>query len=189
MLDFNVEKCGFMVFGSKRSKRIIENQLSQTPLTLKGENVRNVKVEKYLGDYLSEDGLSDSVHRTVLKRKGQTIACINEIRAILEDCRSGVIGGITVGLEIWELGIIPALLNNSDTWVDMSLKTLKELDSLQYMFYRTLLSTPRTCPLPILLWDTGALLMEHRIALKKLMFYHHLKHLEEESLASKIATI
>ena len=93
LLDFNVEKCGFMVFGSKRSKRIIENQLSQTPLTLKGENVRNVKVEKYLGDYLSEDGLSDSVHRTVLKRKGQTIACINEIRAILEDCRSGVKSG------------------------------------------------------------------------------------------------
>ena len=57
------------------------------------------------------------------------------------------------------------------------------------MFYRTLLATPRTCPIPILLLDTGGILMEHRIALKKLQFYHHIKHLDEDSLASIIAEI
>ena len=77
--------------------------------------VRHVNIEKYLGDYLSNTGLSDSAHKTMLKRKGQSIACINEIRAIIEDCKSGVLGAITVGIEIWELGIIPFLLNNADT--------------------------------------------------------------------------
>ena len=124
-----------------------------------------------------------------MKRKGQTVACINEIRSIIEDCRSGVLGAISVGLEIWELGILPFLLNNADTWIDIGKSTLKELNNLQYMFYRTLLATPRTCPIPILLLDTGGILMEHRIALKKLQFYHHIKHLEKRSLASQIAEI
>ena len=55
------------------------------------------------------------------------------------------------------------------------------------MFYRYLLATPRTCPIPALLWETGGLLMEHRIAQKKLLFYHHLINLPETSLAYEIA--
>ena len=38
-----------------------------------------------------------------------------EVRAIIEDCRSRCLGGLAVGLEIFELAYIPALLNNSQT--------------------------------------------------------------------------
>ena len=37
----------------------------------------------------------------------------DETKAVIEDCRANAIGGIIVGLEIWELAILPHLLNNS----------------------------------------------------------------------------
>ena len=61
------------------------------------------------------------------------------------------------------------------------------LDDLQLMFLRLLFGTPRTCPIPALLWESGSTLMEHRIAQKKLMFYHHLLNLPRDSLAFEVA--
>ena len=55
------------------------------------------------------------------------------------------------------------------------------------MFYRYLLATPRSCPIPALLWETGGLLMKNRIAKKKLLFYHHLINLPEDTLAFEVA--
>ena len=146
-----------------------------------------VKTEKYLGDMISSDGLADCVLKTVLKRKGQVVSCILETKAVVEYYRSMVVGGITAGLEIWELAILPFLLNNSETWVEINQKTITILDGLQFMFYRYLLATPRSCPIPALLWETGGLLMKNRIAKKKLLFYHHLINLPEDTLAFEVA--
>ena len=137
---------------------------------------------------ISTGGLAESVLATVLKRKGQVVSSILETKAVIEDCRSNIVGGITAGLEIWELAILPHLLNNSETWTEIKKSTIDMLDDLQYMFMRYLLATPRTCPIPALLWETGGLLMEHRIAQKKLVFYHHLLHLPRDSLAHEVAS-
>ena len=137
---------------------------------------------------ISTGGLAESVLATVLKRKGQVVSSILETKAFIEDCRSNIVGGITAGLEIWELAILSHLLNNSETWTEIKKSTIDMLDDLQYMFMRYLLATPRTCPIPALLWETGGLLMEHRIAQKKLVFYHHLLHLPRDSLAHEVAS-
>ena len=60
----------------------------------------NVQIEKYLGDMLCTAGLSESVHAAVLKRKGQVISSILDTKAVVEDCRSNVVGGIVSGLDI-----------------------------------------------------------------------------------------
>ena len=98
-------------------------------------------------------------------------------------------GGLQAGLDIWEIAIIPALLNNCQTWINMSESSLKMLDSLQNDMYRTLLSVPRTCPLPSLCWDMGGLQMKYRVIIKKLEFLWHLVHLEKDTLASEILTV
>ena len=106
----------------------------------------NLKMEKYLGDMLSSAGLADSAHATVLKRKGQVISSILDTKAVVEDCRANVLGGIVSGLDIRELAILPYLLNNSETWTELSKKTIEVLDDLQLMFFRYLLATPRISP-------------------------------------------
>ena len=166
---------------------LVENELKTNPLTLYGGLMKNVQMEKYLGDMISSGGLADSVQATVLKRKGQVVSCILETTAVVEDCRSGVVGGIMAGIEIWEMAILPFLLNNSETWTEMSKKSVETLDELQCMFYRYLMATPRSCPIPALLWETGGITMEHRIAKTKLLFYHHLINLPEGSLALEVA--
>ena len=92
-----------------------------------------------------------------------------------------------LGIELWELAIIPYLLYNSETWTDISVSTIALLNEIQLNFYRNILSTPKSCPIPALLWETGGMLMEHRIAKNKIMFYHHIMNLPEDSLAYQIA--
>ena len=93
------------------------------------------------------------------------------------------------GIEIWETAVIPYLLNNSETWDNIPPKALEILDDLQNQFLQNLLATPRTCPTPSLMWETGTISMGNKIIKKKLLFYHHLSHLPEESLAKEVAQI
>ena len=86
---------------------------------------------------------------------------VYEIKAVIEDCRAEVVGGITAGLEIWELAVIPYLINNCDTWAYMPKQALDILDSLQNQFLINLLATPRGSPTPVLLWETGTSTMEN----------------------------
>ena len=114
---------------------------------------------------------------------------VYEIKAILEDCRIHCVGGIMAGLEMWETAVIPKLLYNSEVWTDIKKVTLEKLENLQNEFLRAVLATPRSTPTPSLCWETGTSSMENRIIVSKLLFYHHLLNLDEDSLASQVASI
>ena len=187
LLDFNHDKSVVIVMGSKKNKKDIEEEMKKQPLTLCGKIMKNTTTEKYLGDVISSEGLAESVTATVLKRKGIAIASILETKAVIEDCRANAVGGLVVGIEIWELAILPQLLNNSETWTNIDNKTLGVLEDIQLMFYRNMFATPRTCPIPALLWEAGGMLMELRIDKKKLLFFHHILNLPDKSLAKDIA--
>ena len=112
-----------------------------------------------------------------------------DLKSVLEDCRINTVGGLCAGIDIWELSIIPYLLNNSEVWADIPKGALVLLDDLQNMFYRYLFATPRSTPTPALLWETGGLMMKYRIVKRKLGFFHHLSSLESSSVASRVARV
>ena len=141
--------------------------------------------EKYLGDQINCNGLAASVEATIKKRIGKVTKSIYDIRAVIEDVRIYVAGGLTAGLDIWELAVIPYLLNNCDTWFGISEHSVKLLDNLQNQFYRVFLKIPTGCPIPSLYWECGGLIMKYRILKKKLLFLHHLETLDETSLANQ----
>ena len=151
--------------------------------------MKEVTQEKYLGDFIHCLGNPESVAATVTARNGLTVSAIYEIKSVLEDCRVNVAGGLCAGLDIWELSVLPFLLNNCSTWVDIPKGVYKQLNDLQNMFYRFLFATAISTPIPALLWETGGLTMENRIKIYKLSFYHHLVSLEQSSVASKIASV
>ena len=123
---------------------------------------------------------------TVNKRLGLAKLAIYEVRAILEDCRINVVGGLQTGIVIWESAILPKLLYNSECWFNTSKQTLKQLEELQLRFYRMLFSVGKGCPIPILYWDSGGLSMKYRILKSKLLFLHHVATLPENTLAREI---
>ena len=123
---------------------------------------------------------------TVMERKPRTTGAIFELAAVLEDIRLHALGGITSGLLIWQLAVIPSLLNNSGTWTELDEETLKELDKLQALFLSVLLAVPRSAPRASLLWDTGTTSMENKIIEKKLGLMFHIKSLDDTTLAKQI---
>ena len=116
-------------------------------------------------------------------------ASIVETRAIVQDCRSQVVGGITAGLDIWETAHIPSLLNNCENWIQISDDSIEKLEDLQNTLYRMLLSVPRSTPVASLAWDLGGVKMKYRIIMKKLLFLHHLVGLDDQSLAKQVLSV
>ena len=87
------------------------------------------------------------------------------------------------------MAVLPYLFNNSECWLEIPKKAIKLLDSLQSFFFISLFETSKGCPKPAYFWDTGSLLTTNIIMKKKLLFFHHLVQLPENSLAEEIFTI
>ena len=112
-----------------------------------------------------------------------------DIRTVVEDCRSVAAGEVSAGLMIWEMAVLPTLLNNAECWFDIAKATVEELEHLQTRFLKNLLAVGSGCPTPILMSETGSVLMELRILSKKLLFLHHVESLPNSALAKQILDI
>ena len=130
MLDLHDEKSCFLVFGKGKSEQAMKRELLRAPLTLYGKPMVQKDKEKYLGDYLHCNGLAASAKATVDARAAALKSGAIEVRAIVEDCRSLCLGGLSVGLEIYKIAYIPALLNNSQTWMEIDTETVEKLENL-----------------------------------------------------------
>ena len=87
---------------------------------------------------------------------------------------------------LWEVAVIPSLINNSETWTELEETQLERMEDLQSMLLRTLFNTAKTTPRALLYWDTGVLPISYKIEQQKLLFLHHLVILSEDSLAKQI---
>ena len=140
--DLHQDKSCYIVIGTKKIKNDLKNELEKYPLTLYGSKMSGKKSERYLGDFIHEGGISASVEATVNHRYGKLVHGLKEIKAIIEDCRSNTLGGLKVGLDIWETAYIPSMLNNSSTWMEIDQATLNKLEEMQNAFYRNLFDVP-----------------------------------------------
>ena len=141
--------------------------------------------EHYLGDYIHNDENTASAAATVGDRYGRALVGGMEI----ECCRSQQVGGLKAGMHLWETTHIPSLLNNCQTWVEISEETIEKLEELQNKFFRSILSVPRTTPKAALIWEMGGMKMKWRIIEKKLLFMNHILHVDQNSLAKQIQII
>ena len=97
-----------------------------------------------------------------------------------------MIGGLKCGLDIWELAMVPSLLNNSGTWMEISEKSIEKLDQLQNTFLQCMFAVSQSVPKPALCWDTATLTMQVRVEKSKLSLLHHIKNLEDTALAKQV---
>ena len=123
---------------------------------------------------------------TIQERTGRIKGAICKIKAIIEDLRMQCIGGLGSAFDLWELAVLPSLLNNSETWTEISEEALKQLENLQDTFLRSILQTPQTTPKPALKFETGTLPIKYRIYTRKLCFVNSLRQAKDESLSREI---
>ena len=67
------------MIGKNKERKEIQQQLVHQPLKLCGNDMVQEENAKYLGDWISCFGLSDSVNVTIKKRKGLVTLAIYEI--------------------------------------------------------------------------------------------------------------
>ena len=188
-LEFNLSKSVFIVIGDKKFREKTEEKLEEMPLLLCGKVMKRAENYPYLGQVVSEEGIAHSVLLMINKRFGIAYRAIFEIKAVIEDTRSLVPGGFFTAITIWNMAVIPALLNSAECWLEIPKSAMEKLNSLQETFYQVLLNSPRTTPKPGLYWFTGGMLLSNIIMVKKLLFLHHLIHLPEHSLALEVLEI
>jgi hypothetical protein len=131
MLTCHARKRVYLIYGSDKFKNKVEQKLEDNPLMPGDIILTKVKSHKYLGDILDEGALKKSVAATVKDRVGRTRGAIYELRAVCQDFRMQILEGMIGAIEVWETAIIPFLLNNSGTWVDILEENIRKLDSLQ----------------------------------------------------------
>ena len=142
LLDFNMDKSCIVIIGQGKQRKKLVSQFEENPPLLYGKEMKVSLEEKYLGDQISSGGLAASILATIKKRRGLVIGKIFEIKAVIDDCRSHVIGGLQTGLDIWEMSVVPYLLNNCDTWTGLPDSAVQDLNYLQNLFYKVLLQVP-----------------------------------------------
>ena len=82
-------------------------------------------------------GLSESVEATVSENSGKIKGFIYELRATC---------GIEAAIDLYESRIVPSLLANCATWLDIEKKTEDKLNNIKDLLRRTLLKAPQFTP-------------------------------------------
>ena len=118
-LELNVDKSGVIIFGNKKEvDKIMNNVEKDKCLSIDGLPVKVKLQDNYIGDYLHSAGLGKSTEATIAKRYGPCLTSILELKSVIEDFRMHSLGGIKVGLEVFNLAIFP----NADTWFETDME-------------------------------------------------------------------
>ena len=183
MLNINVDKSVYLLMGKKKVVEKIRREINDNPITYKNNVLKEKTEDKWLGDILSGCGPNKSILATINSRKGKIINLIIETVAIMEDTRMKKLGGMKCALDIWEIVIIPSLINNCGTWAAMGEDSFKALEDIQSTFLRSILAIPKSCPLPALCYESNTMLMKFRVYRQILNFIKHVHSQDDNSLA------
>ena len=98
------------------------------------------------------------------------------------------VGGMMGAWDIWEMAIVPKLLANCGSWVEISKSAIKQLEETQNLYCRLVFSCPSSTPKPALRGESGLTDMSHRVMLEKVCLITSIlfKNEEQESYAREL---
>ena len=167
-LKVHPDKTGYIVVGNSQYREQVQREVQQSPIMFGNIVTKSKMMDKYLWDVVHMEGLEASVNATIEDRIGKITASMHEVKAIIDDYRMQALGGMMGALDLWNLAIIPSLMNNCSTWIGMTSRQEKKLESLQEQFIRMMMEVPVSTPKLALRAETGLLSMKHRVWVEKL---------------------
>ena len=179
-LSVNYDKSKFLVIGSRKFRKETLGEINENPMKMGEAVIEHSEKEKYLGDFIHENGCRESIAATIKARMNGLIKKCDDIIAVSEAPLMGSTGNALPAIKLFEAQVIPALLHNSESWIDITETHIADLESFQEKFIRKLMRLAPSTPKAILHWDSGLKLMRWRIAEKKLRFL--MKLMDKEGL-------
>ena len=161
-------------------------EAEEEPVKLGAYTLQEKTEEKYLGDIFSSEGLSASIDATIKERAAKIKGSIYELRAVIEDFRMQAVGGMEAAIDLYESCIVPSLIANCATWLDIKKETEDKLDSIQDLFGRVLLKMPQSTPRLAIRGALGLLGCRWRVYQEKVLLLKAIKEQEEGCLAKQI---
>ena len=109
----------------------------------------------------------------------RSIGSPRNVGVLALESRIKLVNSVTMKSLIYNVEVIPVISN-----VEM-----KKLESCQLLILSRILEIPRSSPYMGILLETGMWTMESRIAYKKLMLYHNIKHSDDKRVIKKVLEI
>ena len=185
-LKFHPRKSCFLVLGTENYKAKVNLESKEEPIKLGKDILHGKDEEKYLGDVLSSEGLAESVQATVRDRTGKVKGAIYELGVLIEDIRMQAVGGMDTAIELYESCIVPSLLANCATWMEIRKETEEKLDAIQDLFGKVLLQMPQSTPKLSIRAALGLLGFRHRVWQEKILLVMAIWQQEEDCLARQV---
>ena len=146
--------------------------------------IASVTHDKYLGDILQNSGKNTMNIQDRIKRG---FGAVNQVCQLLED--------LCLGKYYFECSnvfrnalLLSTLLSNSDAWYNITDKEIKELESVDEMLLRKVLSAHSKTALELLYLETGNIPIRFILKSRRLTFLHYILNEEEDSLIHKFFT-
>ena len=105
----------------------MEKILELDPIKMGNVIIEQAMMEKYLGDLIHQLGCARSIQETIKDRIRKLKTTCDEIIKTAESPWMGSLRNSETPFKLFEARVIPALLNNSESWIDIKEQRLAKL--------------------------------------------------------------
>ena len=137
--------------------------------------------EKYLGDILTTDGKNT---RNIAARRARGICNVDKIFTYLNDVFLGPYYFEAALLYRSSL-LLNSILVNSESWYNVTESDIQQLESVDNIFHRRVLETPRSTPISIMHLELGTLPIRFIIKKRRVLFLHYILKQNKDDLIFK----
>ena len=163
----------------KRKKGNVENV---PVVTVKKGQVLKTEEYKYVGDWYDGKGSNLTKIKRKMKKSNHVITEVKKVS------RYEMVGeaDVEVRMLLLEMIVKPTLLFNTETWIDLKQKDIKEIEKHHYQIIRKAFEQKQGTPYYGIIAETGIWPYYYTIIYKRLMLYHHLIHSDEKRIARQL---
>ena len=174
--------------GNGKTEYTITNPSKKTEAItseVKKGKIERSKEHKALGMWIDERG---TFMINIEKMKGKVPHMIQTVRAIGSSGNLGYLA-IEARMKLVNTVIMPSILYSIEVVPNLSNEEIKKLEMTQKEVLTRLLEVPKSTPYMGILMETGMWTMEARVAYRKLMLLHNLKHSDDERVTKQIVRV
>ena len=192
-LQYGESKCHKLHVGKKKNI-CAENSVDTWSLEKESENISSVwelldreggkhiietvSSDKYLGDIISSDGKNT---QNIQERKKRGMVAVSQIMEMMNE--------LCLGQYYFEAGnllrnslLLSTMLSNSEAWYNLTNKEISDLETVDEVLLRKILSAHSKTPLELLYLETGNIPIRFILKARRLNFLWYILNESEESL-------
>ena len=153
-------------------------------LKVHGTVINKVTDEMYLGDLLSSDGKNT---KNIRNRISKGIGLISQIMNLIESVSFGP-HYFDIAMLLRESVLVNGVTTNAEVWHNVSESEISEFDKLDKLFFRRLLSVPKSTPIEAFYLELGAIPMGIIIKSRRVKYLHNILHRKPNTMLSSFFT-